>query len=97
MAAGLLFDLHAVFEDGEAEVGLACFLGVDSSHHLGVVVEGLLGLEGSLSRTSGTWLPVMPWQMTLVFLLTQTLAPVEKKLLHTLLSIKYLYCRSIIK
>ena len=78
-------------------MGLACLLGVDSSDHLGVVVEGLLGLEGSLGRIMGTWLPVIPWQMTLVFLLTQTLAPVEKKLLHALLSIKYLYCRSIIK
>ena len=26
----------------------ACFFGVDSSDHLGVVVKGLLGLEGSL-------------------------------------------------
>jgi len=78
-------------------VGLSCFLGVDSSDHLGVVVEGLLSLEGSLSGGSGTWLPVMPWQMTLVFLFTQTLAPVEKRFLQTLLSIKYLYCRSIIK
>ena len=60
MASGRLFGLQAVFEDGEAEVGLACFLGVDSSHHLGVVVECLLGLEGSLGRMIGTWLPVMP-------------------------------------
>ena len=69
MASGRLFGLQAVFEDGEAEVGLACLLGVDSSDHLGVVVEGLLGLEGSLGRIMGTWLPVIPWQMTLVFLL----------------------------
>lgn len=27
---------------------------------------------------SNTWLPVMPWQMTLVYLLTQTLGVVEK-------------------
>lgn len=48
MAAGLLLGLLAVFEDWKSEVSGACFLGVDSSDHLGVVLEGLLGLEGAL-------------------------------------------------
>ena len=75
-------------------MGGSCFFGVDTSNHFSMVVECLLSLEGSLSGMMDTWLPVIPWQMTLVFLLTQTLAPVEKKFLQTLLIIKYLYCGS---
>lgn len=70
----------------------SCLFGVDTADHLGVIIEGLLGLEGALGEMGSTWLPVMPWQMTLVCLLTQTLGAVEKRLLQTLLSIiKYLY------
>ena len=68
------------------------FFRVDATDHLGFVFEGLLGLEGALDEGRGTWLPVIPWQMTLVCLLTQTLGTVENRFLHTLLSIKYLYC-----
>jgi uncharacterized membrane protein YeaQ/YmgE (transglycosylase-associated protein family) len=53
-----------------------------------VVFEGLLGLVGALSGEGGTWLPVMPWQMTLVYLFTQTLgAVVLNNLERVLLSI----------
>ena len=70
----------------------SCFFGVDSADHLCVIIECLLGLEGALGEVGVTWLPVMPWQMTLVCLLTHTLGAVEKRLLQTLLSIiKYLY------
>jgi hypothetical protein len=65
----------------------AGFLWVDSSDHLRAVVKGLLSLEGSLNGASSTWLPVIPWQMTLVYLLTQTLGAVLNMLLKTLLSI----------
>lgn len=51
-------------------------LGVDSTNHLCSIVERLLSLEGSLDRRSVTWLPVIPWHMTLVYLLTQTLGTV---------------------
>lgn len=72
-------------------MGGSCLFGVDSSDHLCFVVEGLLCLVGALDEGRCTWLPVMPWQMTLVCLLTHTLGAVENRLLHTLLSIiKYL-------
>jgi hypothetical protein len=65
----------------------SCLLGIDSSDHLRAVVEGLLGLEGALRDGRGTWLPVIPWQMTLVCLLTQTLGAVLNMREKTLLSI----------
>jgi hypothetical protein len=53
-----------------------------------VILEGLLGLVGALRGRRGTWLPVMPWQMTLVYLLIQTLGVVELNILaRVLLSI----------
>ena len=93
MTSCLFFSLMTVFKDRKSQVSGACFFGIDTSNHLGVIVECLLSLEGSLNKRDDTWLPVIPWQMTLVCLLTQTLAPVEKRFLQTLLSIKYLYCR----
>lgn len=71
-------------------MGGSCLFGVDSSDHLGAVVECLLGLESSLSGQRSTWLPVMPWQMTLVCLLTQTLGAVEKQDLSSLVIMIYL-------
>lgn len=41
----------AVFEDWETEMGRACFFGVDSTDHLGLIVEGLLSLEGALTTS----------------------------------------------
>lgn len=55
----------------------SCFFGVDSSDHLSLVVECLLSLEAALGDAIVTWLPVIPWQMTLVCLLTQTYGAVE--------------------
>jgi hypothetical protein len=72
VALGVLLGLLAVLEDGEPEVCRAGLLGGDAAHHLGAVLEGLLGLEGALSQIGGTWLPVMPWQITLVCLFTHT-------------------------
>ena len=72
------------------------FLRVDSADHLSAVVKSLLGLEGALDELKGTWLPVTPWQMTLVCLLTQTLGAVEKQDFRNLLSmiyLRYLYDR----
>jgi hypothetical protein len=67
-------------------VGGAGFFGVDAADHFGMVVQCLLGLEGALGEGGVTWLPVIPWQMTLVCLLTQTLGTVEKKFFTTLLN-----------
>ncbi len=57
-------------------MGGSCLFRIDTSHHLGVIVESLLGLESSLDERISTWLPVIPWQITLVFLLTHTLGVV---------------------
>jgi len=65
-----------------------CFFRVDSSNHLCSIVEGLLSLESSLSESRPTWLPVIPWQITLVCLLTQTLGTVEKQDLSSLVIMK---------
>ena len=67
-------------------MGASGLLGVDSADHLGVVFEGLLGLVGALGGEGSTWLPVMPWQMTLVCLFTQTLGVVLNMRVKTLLS-----------
>lgn len=48
VAAGVLHGLGDGAEDGETEMGLAGLLGVGSSDDLGAVVDGLLGVEGSL-------------------------------------------------
>lgn len=64
------------------------FLGIDSSDHLRLVIQRLLRLEGSLRGGSNTWLPVIPWQMTLVCLLTQTLGAVLNMRENTLVSIE---------
>lgn len=48
VASGLLHGLGDGAEDGETEMGLAGLLGVGSSNDLGAVVNGLLGVEGSL-------------------------------------------------
>ena len=50
IGSGSLFGLETTLEDGEAEMGGSCLFGIDSSHHLGAVVKGLLGLEGALSE-----------------------------------------------
>ncbi len=68
-------------------MGGSCLLGIDATDHLSVIFEGLLGLVGSLDERGDTWLPVMPWQMTLVCLLTQTLGAVLNMREKTLLSI----------
>jgi hypothetical protein len=65
-----------------------CFFRIDSSNHLCSVVKGLLSLESSLSDDRPTWLPVIPWQITLVCLLTQTLGAVEKQDLSSLVIMK---------
>jgi hypothetical protein len=66
----------------------SCLFGVNSSDHLCFVIECLLSLEAALGEFRSTWLPVIPWQMTLVCLLTQTLGAVdvENMWVKTLLS-----------
>lgn len=44
----LLDGVLTVLEDGQTQVHLAGLPGGDSSHHLGVVLQGLFGLEGPL-------------------------------------------------
>lgn len=48
VASGLLHGLGNGAEDGEVEMGLASLLGVGTTDDLGAVVDGLLGVEGTL-------------------------------------------------
>ena len=48
IAVGGLLSLETGCEDIKSEMFGSCFLGVDSSNHLGLVIKCLLGLEAAL-------------------------------------------------
>ena len=64
VGAGALLRLSDGVVDRQAEMLAAALPRRDAGDHLGAVGERLLGMEVP-------WLPVMPWQMTLVFLSTR--------------------------